>query len=373
MDPVKRGDGRYAARVYTIQSDGTRKPKWVYSRDLAECIRKRDELLAKTRDQIPVPTKSALLNEWLDYWLEEIVRKDYAYTTYARYESDCRLHIRPALGGQRLQALTVPMVRSLKSALRRKSDSVAKNSLVALRSALKAAMKEELLTRNVADLVDLPDIEPTERIPWREKEIIAFFQGVRDHHLYPAFVLALVLGLRRGEVRALRWKRIDWDRQAIRVDHQAQRVTVPGMEAVEEERRAKGKGRRKNQGYIAMPDALIPILLAHQERQQAAFLAAGRVWTEEECVFQGRAGMLGRDTLYKSFVRTSRRLGLRVVRLHDARHAASTCLADTGAKPHVAQGILGHAHADTTLTVYTHAELEAQREALNRAANLMLQ
>lgn len=64
-------------------------------------------------------------------------------------------------------------------------------------------------------------------------------------------------------------------------------------------------------------------------------------------------------------------VGAAVIRLHDMRHGASSLLADTGAKPHETQAILGHSPFDTTMSVYTHAALQAQREALDRVGSLL--
>ena len=58
---TKRSDGRYQAAVYVLQPDGTRARKFVYGRSWEECDEKRQELIAKTRKGIPVPTRSAKL------------------------------------------------------------------------------------------------------------------------------------------------------------------------------------------------------------------------------------------------------------------------------------------------------------------------
>lgn len=375
MDPVKRKDGRYAARVYVYQPDGTRKPKWVYSRDYEECLRKRDELLAKVRDRIPVPSRSSTLAEWLDYWLESIVLEKHPYTTYARYESSVRLYLKPLLGTRRLDGLSVTLVRTFRDGLKRKKGaSIAANALAALRSALTGAMKEEILTRNVAQLVDFPELEDVDYPQWTTEEAIAFFRGAREHRMFAGFLLALVVGLRRGEVRGLRWSDLDFERRTIRVWRQWQSVKVPGKEERHLESRPKGKGRKKfNQGYVGMPEILIQPLIEHRERLELRKKRCGSRWIESDLVFTGPRGQpMYVASLKDVFQRLTKRLGLPVTRLHDARHKASTLLADTGAQPHVVQSIMGHSQVDTTMTIYTHAELEAQREAMDRVGRLLI-
>jgi hypothetical protein len=71
-----------------------------------------------------------------------------------------------------------------------------------LRTALNRARLEELLTRNVAELVDMPKVTKEEGKPWSAHEAIEFLRAARAHRLYAACVLVLVLGLRRSEVLA---------------------------------------------------------------------------------------------------------------------------------------------------------------------------
>lgn len=61
-------------------------------------------------------------------------------------------------------------------------------------------------------------------MPWLPAEALAFLQTAADDPLYPAFVLLLVYGMRRGEVLRLRWTDIDTGAGLIRVRQQIQRT-----------------------------------------------------------------------------------------------------------------------------------------------------
>lgn len=369
MDPVKRKDGRYAARVYMPQSDGSIKPVWVYDRDFEECLRKRDELLARKRDGIPTPSRNSTWSEWLDYWLEEIILKESPYTTYYQYEQCARLHLKPRIGTKRLSSLTVSDVLSLRSRVSQAvSRATANRALTALRSASNAAMRHEILARSVAHLVDFYDEDRDEREVWSREEVRTFFVAIQDHELLAAFLLVLIMGLRRAEVRGLRWEDVDLERRIIYVRMQRQRLKVPGKEIREVEYKPKGKGRRKNnKGAIGLPEILVRPLQERREYQRIGRQRAGSAWVEHGLVFTGETGRpIGKDALYRAFVSLTEELGLPRIRLHDLRHGASTMLADTGALPHVAKGILGHTSITTTMDVYTHAALQSQREALDR-------
>jgi integrase len=94
-----------------------------------------------------------------------------------------------------------------------------------LSSALTRAMREELVVRNVARLAEPTGWERQPIIPWSSAEARRFLSAARDDPLYPAFVLLLIYGLRRGEVLGLRWQDIDFGDGEIRIRQQLQRVS----------------------------------------------------------------------------------------------------------------------------------------------------
>jgi integrase len=93
-----------------------------------------------------------------------------------------------------------------------------------LSTALSRAVREELVTRNVGRLVELPTWEPGIVAPWAPAEALIFLSAASDDPLYPAFVLLPLYGMRRGEVLGLRWQDIEFDDQTIRIRQQIQRV-----------------------------------------------------------------------------------------------------------------------------------------------------
>ncbi|NYH40325.1 hypothetical protein HNR22_000052 [Micromonospora jinlongensis] len=72
---------------------------------------------------------------------------------------------------------------------------------------------EELVAKNVAALVKLPPIRNRKGKSWSSEEARSFLEASRDDddYLYAAYVLVLVLGLRKGEVLGLTWEHINWD------------------------------------------------------------------------------------------------------------------------------------------------------------------
>lgn len=67
-----------------------------------------------------------------------------------------------------------------------------------LSSALSRATREELISRDVARLVELPGWERQPIAPWSAAEARVFLEAAKDDPLYPAFMLLLVYGAAAG-------------------------------------------------------------------------------------------------------------------------------------------------------------------------------
>ncbi|MFI9200543.1 tyrosine recombinase XerC [Streptomyces sp. NPDC053048] len=354
---TKRKDGRYQAAVYVLQPDGTRARKFAYGKTWAECDVKRRDLLDKVHNGVPVPTRSAKLSEWLPYWLEHIVKPRRKRTTYAKYEMHTRLYLNPQLGTKTLEKLSVRDVRTALTRIAKATTAAtAKESHRVLRSALSAACREELITRNVVKLVEAPTVPAYEGSLWTLEETLRFIFTARRDPLYAAFMLAVGLGLRRGELVGLRWQDIDLDARTVQVRKQRQRV---GGENYEDDT----KNRRKR--TLPLPLLCIAPLRWQRLRQQAMRAKAGDSWQESDLVFTTRTGRpIEGSNVLRSFHRLSAQAGVPRIRVHDARHGAATLLAAGNVHPRVAMEILGHSKISVTMDVYTHVPDALKREAV---------
>ncbi|MGW1324542.1 tyrosine-type recombinase/integrase [Streptomyces antibioticus] len=360
----QRKDGRFEARVYVPQPDGTRKRKTVYGSTWEECDEKRQELVRRDRQGIPTPSRSAKLSEWLPYWLEEFIRPHRKRTTYIKYEMHVRLYLVPLLGSRRLESLTTANVRQMISKVTSQaSAATAKEAHRVLRTAITAACREELISRNVVQLVPAPRVEPRELRPWSLDETLTFLEAARTDPLYTAFVLAVALGLRRGEILGLQWKDVDLDRRTLTV-----RTTLHrgGKELYLD----STKNRRAR--VIPIPLMCVAPLRWQRLRQAHRRAAADADWHGSDHVFTTRSGRpIEPRNLYRSFLRISESAGLPKVRLHDTRHGCASLLFAAGVAPRTVMEILGHSQIAVTMNVYTHVSDDDRREAMGHMDRLL--
>lgn len=199
--------------------------------------------------------------------------------------------------------------------------------------------------------------------PWSLGETLTFLEAARRDPLYAAVVLAIAMGLRRGELVDLRWSDVDLDNRVL---HVRQRTRRRRGTLYDDDPRSR---RRR---VIPMPALCIAPLRWHRLRQLEAFAHTGVVWSEKGYVFATRNGRPVRPrNVYRSFTRVAADAGLRVVRLHDARHGCATLLTAAGAAPRVIMEILGHSQISITMDVYTHVVHGTQREAISHMDRLL--
>ncbi len=367
---TKRKDGRYQGAAYVTNTDGHRVRKFVYGSTYDEASEKLGKLQDQERNGVPVPSRSWNLGEWLTYWLEHIVKPDREHNTYVKYESKVRLYLLPHLSKKPLVRLTPAQLRTFMAALKREEVPAATRFEVlrVLRNALNRALREELLTRNVAELVDMPKVTKGEAKPWNAREAITFLRSARAHRLYAACVLVLVLGLRRSEVLGLRWQDIDFDQRHFTPVKQVQRVKGVGLVL-------KDLKTESSHAVLPLPEFCARALEERRHLQALEQKIAGDGWSQEpgqELIFSSdRGGMIDPVGFSRTFNALVKRSGVRRITVRLARHTCGTLLAFLKVHPKVAQAILRHSQISMTMDVYTHVVGEGEREAVDMLADLL--
>jgi integrase len=228
-----------------------------------------------------------------------------------------------------------------------------------LRNALGNAEREELITRNVAKLVQIPTprYKVGKGLPVSDvKRLLSAAKGTR---FYPVYVLAATLGLRRGELLGLRWSDIDFAKNTLQVAQTVQRVS--GRLIIDETK------TEASDAMVPLPKLTRAVLLEHQEEQATVRNEAGELWTDHDLVFSTSIGTpIEPRSLNTHWEGIRVQAGLPGVRLHDLRHTVVSLLLELGTPPHVVQAIARHADLDVTMRIYAHTNLDTMREALDR-------
>jgi integrase len=322
------------------------------------------EALRRIRDGVFVEPSRLTVGAYLtEVWLPSMASQVRA-TTLGGYRHNVRAYLVPRLGDIPLQRLTAARVGAFCGELvtsggqggRPLSPKTVRYVHTTLRRALRDAVADGLMVRNVAAQARPPRARRVEMRTWTAVEVGTFLASVREDRLYAAWLLLATLGLRRGELLGLRWLDVDLTTGRIAIRHTL--VMVDGKPATAEPK--TGKGRRS---LTLAPDVL-DALRAHRAQQVAERLSWGADYTDSGLVVTTEQGRpMHPETFSGLFTRLAARAGLPAIRLHDLRHSTASILLARGVHPKVVSELLGHATIALTLDTYSHVIPSLQSEA----------
>ena len=152
------------------------------------------------------------------------------------------------------------------------SSSSIRHVLRVLRAALQDAVDEELLSRNVARLVQLRVTDDRKVRSFTRAEALRFLKAAEQHRLYALWAVALAMGLRRGEALGLAWSDVDLE---------TGRLTIrQALHRVDGELRLEQVKTEASVAVLPVPAPLVSILRGHRTRQLEERFTAGAQWRD---------------------------------------------------------------------------------------------
>ena len=372
MQPRKRKDGRWEVR-YAAGIDGrTGKTilKSIYGKTSAEVAEKLREVTASVDAGTYIEPQRMTLAKWLDVWTQEYCG-DVKPGTLDDYKGHIENHIKPALGAIRLCELQPHDVQRFANALKSKvssktgkplSPKTIKNIIQGtLCNALSEAVRIRYLPYNPASGCVLQKSAKAEIRPLEGEEITQFMQAIKGNPSEQVFYIALNTGMRLSEILGLRWSRIDWKKQTIKVDAQLLVKRGKGTE------RRLGPTKNGKARTFKVAPAVMDALKAVRQQQLERKLKAGPVWSNPlDLVFTNEAGnSIPHSTVGHRFTRIMQSLGLEH-RFHDLRHTFACESIACGISPKTLSEALGHHSVAFTLDTYAHVLDAMQDEAAAR-------
>ena len=226
-----------------------------------------------------------------------------------------------------------------------------------LRVAFKDAISQGIIPSNPTNGVILPRWTKKEMHALDQNEVQRFLKIAKDSRFFYVYYLAILTGMRLGELMGLRWSDIDFQNQVISISRQAQAIKGKGILFSEPKTRS---GIRK----IRVQPNTIEALLQQKEKIQQMKTSAGRKWIENDLVFPSTIGTpMASYHLRKDFFRLLSIAGLPRIRFHDLRHTAATLMINHGVPIIVISKMLGHSKPSVTLDFYGHCSVAMQDEA----------
>jgi integrase/predicted RNA-binding Zn-ribbon protein involved in translation (DUF1610 family) len=322
------------------------------------------------------PTRITVKHFLLDEWLPA-VKGTLRPTTFASYTMLAQQHIVPRLGSLQLQKLNAAAINALYAYLLEEGRVRTKGGLstssvrrvhAVLHRACHDAVRWGRLTVNPVDAADPPkaSAEHADRLPvWTAEQLSAFLASVADERLFALWRLLAMTGMRRGEALGLAWEDLDMEDSTVTI----RRAWIPVNGVAQMSEPKTRRGRRT----IALDPVTLQALKAHAARQadeqsgwQEGSAEAGLVFTRPD----GRP--LVPWAVSKAFRDQAKVAMLPSIPLHGLRHSYATLALATGINPRIVSARLGHATVALTLDVYSHVLPQADQEAAERIAGLLV-
>lgn len=306
------------------------------------------------------------VGEWMDEWLCQYT-PNIEGTTKLGYKSKIKCHIKPSIGDILIGSLRTEHVQKMVNGMieRGLSPKSIRETFNNINSAMKKAVTLRLIPYNPCEAVELPKLKKYRTNVYSPEMMQTLLDKAKNTDMYLPIFLLLMIGLRRGELLALRWSDIDFKNSILKVRYNLVRsedgyiIKQPKSEA----------GIRD----IHLGEDVMSVLKQARLQYMTDVIKYGTGFQNLNFVIRKEDGSpFHPDSMSQKWRRFLKKHNLPEKRLHDLRHSNATALIQAGISPKVVQQRLGHADVQITLNTYTHVLPEMDIEAAQKLDALML-
>ena len=358
-----------------------RKQKWITVRGTKrDAERKLTELVHRADTGTFIEPSKVTVGAWLDAWLEKAIKPPRrSLRAYETYRSVITKHLKPKLGAIRLQDLRAIDVERYHAEFRL-APATGEQHHTLLTSALNAAVRADLLQRNVATLAQNKPRAPEGQQDvlanvWEAHEAQRFLRTAKATGPQPAafYSLALDTGMRKAELCGLKWSDLDAEG----------RLTVQRQLVKPRSTPIFGPVKNETPRVLELAPETLDLLQKHKRHQAEIKLRNrlhyrdhGLMFAKEWDGLQRRHDVLGNPLQannlgQREFAKLLKASGVRRIKFHGMRHTCATLLLQAGVPPHVVQQRLGHKRIEMTLSTYAHALPSMQQDAATRLGAIL--
>ena len=307
------------------------------------------------------------LEDLLNLWLEKYAKLSIKPRSYNKYEAFITLHINPILGNIPITEITSNMLQDfilqkLENGNLKTNKPLSVNTVFGIVSVLKQAFK-------LALTLDLIPKDPTVAIKLpqqQEKEIQALTRDeqkrIEEYCLkqtknnYIGIIICLYTGIRLGELLALTWDDIDFEKKFLYIKKTAYKLKINGKNQMVID---KPKTKKSNR-IIPLPDKLINLLQLSKNKSTSDYILSTKT-----------NNMVDIRSYQRTFESILNKCGIKHYNFHCLRHTFATRALELGMDIKTLSEILGHTNVAITLNRYAHSLLEYKIQEMNKISTLL--
>jgi integrase len=384
ISPHARQDGSIVPGSWHLRielprgADGKRRQKKVTFKGTQRAAEKEwARLQADANAGALLPATKETVESYVGAWLKKRAADGISPRTLETWGTMARAYVIPQLGKIPLEKLTPRQVEEFYTFLRSAARVRGKGGLSGrsvhhvhrfLSQVMKSAVRLEMIPKNPTEWVGPRAVKPPARkhvAKFTGAALRALYAAVEGTWLYVPVVLATGMGLRRGEVLALKWERVDFKTGVLEVSESLQQLNGCGLFT-------KAPKTEDSERENTMPEFVAEMLRKHKGEQAAHRLQVGEAWTDQGYVVaDGFGNPRTPAALTNGFARMMERLvaadpGLPDLTFHDLRHVCATVQLLMGVPLKVVSKRLGHANIGITADLYAHVLQELDEQAAQK-------
>ena len=366
---IEKNKSVWLIRVQTRDSKGILKSRSASVRgNRSDADRKLTELLSE-KDKGIITSPNQTLDKFLDTWLK-LVKPRLQSRTYQDYSELLKRYVRDSLGKKKLESIKAIHLQELYSEMqdtRKLSPTVIRYTNTILKSAFGFAVKQDILFKNPAKMVELPKLIKREMVVLSKDEALIFLNASQKERLATLFTFLLATGCRPSEAIGLKWQDLSFDRNSVEIKRVVVWNRTGGSWQFSKPKTAKSRRT------IPLPVSLIKELKQHRIKQHKERLKLGADWQDFDLVFPSQVGTpltMGRITRVFQRIKDDCEI-TKPLRLYDLRHSTATFLLQKNINPKVVSERLGHSTVVLTLDVYSHVLPTMQQDATDQLEDMI--
>jgi len=310
------------------------------------------------------------VSQFSERWLKEVLpHRGVKPSTLSNYQQMIHYYIKPSLGNKRVSDLKSLHVLNLVNNLKEKglSTNTTRRARSILHNMLEMAVEEDLLPKNpvmrTSFIKKSPDEKTRVQKSYSTQEVNSVLEVLKGSIYEGPFRLMVSLGLRIGEVIALRWDQVLIEEEKlwiIRTEAHIPKLLGDNTWTVE---RIEGSTKSNRKRVLHLTPDQIKFLVDHRKAQSRLKFKYGPIWNPKHYVFTTENGTpYAANNIRSGLKRVLIKNGLRWIRLHDLRHTAGFLAVEAGVGIEDVQDMLGHASIQMTKDVYVgHVQAGSDR------------
>lgn len=307
------------------------------------------------------------LKELLQTWLNKYAKLTLKPRSYNGYADIIRLHINPILGEYDIQNITPTIlqdyvIEKLKSGNFITHQPLASNTVCRIVSVLKQAfnlaLNLDLISKNPTTTIKLPASKEKEilALTREEQKTLEEYCLKSTKNNYLGIIICLYTGIRLGELLALTWDDIDFNKKYLYIKKTSYTLRKDKKKVFIVESPKTKKSNR----VIPLPDKLINLLMIYKNKTSCNYI----IHTRNKTMVEIRS-------YQRTFESILEKCKIKHYNFHCLRHTFATRALELGMDIKTLSEILGHTNVAITLNRYAHSLLEYKIQEMNKIVQIL--